>query len=60
MGYCPEKQFLLDRGWVLVFCHVRGGGELGRKWYYDGIGERKHNSFKVRYKGMLKQHNEYV
>lgn len=47
MGYCPEKQPLIDRGWVLVFCHIRGGGELGRKWYYDGIGGNKHKGFEV-------------
>ena len=47
MAYQPEKQPLLDRGWVLVYCHIRGGGELGRKWYYDGMGENKSNGFKV-------------
>ena len=47
MAYQPEKQPLLDRGWVLVYCHIRGGGELGRKWYYDGMGENKHKSFMV-------------
>jgi protease II len=47
MAYRPEKQPLLDRGWVLVYCHIRGGGELGRKWYYDGMGENKHKGFMV-------------
>ena len=47
MAYRPEKQPLLDRGWVLVYCHIRGGGELGRKWYYGGMGENKHKGFMV-------------
>lgn len=47
MAYRPEKQPLLNRGWVLAYCHVRGGGELGRKWYYDGMGENKLRSFMV-------------
>lgn len=36
MAYQPEKQPLLDRGWVLVYCHIRGGGELGRKGTMTG------------------------
>lgn len=47
MGYQPEKVPLLDRGWVLVFCHVRGGGEKGRRWYHGGMRENKHNTFDV-------------
>ncbi len=27
---------LLQRGWVVVMCHVRGGGELGAKWHAGG------------------------
>lgn len=56
MTYCPEKQPLLDRGWVLVYCHVRGGGELGRKWYYDGMGENKYKSFLVCMMRTFKKH----
>ncbi|MEA4943675.1 MAG: S9 family peptidase [Propionicimonas sp.] len=36
---------LLDRGYVYAIAHVRGGGELGRAWYYDGRLEAKEHSF---------------
>lgn len=36
---------LLERGWVIALAHVRGGGELGLRWYQDGKGLVKKNSF---------------
>ncbi|KAI9312978.1 prolyl oligopeptidase family-domain-containing protein [Dichotomocladium elegans] len=36
---------LLERGWVIALAHVRGGSELGRKWYEDGKLMHKMNSF---------------
>lgn len=36
---------LLDRGVVFAIAHVRGGGELGRRWYEDGKFAAKANSF---------------
>ncbi|BAZ05351.1 oligopeptidase B [Calothrix sp. NIES-3974] len=36
---------LLDRGIVYAIAHVRGGGEMGRKWYEDGKFLRKKNTF---------------
>nr|WP_205752141.1 S9 family peptidase [Cryptosporangium phraense] len=36
---------LLDRGFVFVVAHVRGGGELGRHWYDDGKLGHKINTF---------------
>ncbi len=36
---------LLDRGFVVAVAHVRGGGEMGRRWYLDGKFEKKQNSF---------------
>lgn len=36
---------LLDRGIVFAVAHVRGGGELGRRWYQDGKKLKKKNTF---------------
>ncbi|MGJ9517359.1 S9 family peptidase [Actinotignum sp. GS-2025b] len=36
---------LLDRGVVIGWSHIRGGGELGRRWYDDGKLLRKKNTF---------------
>ena len=50
-GYSSETYFsrslisLLDRGFVYAIAHVRGGQELGRKWYEDGKLLKKKNTF---------------
>jgi len=36
---------LLDRGVVFAVAHVRGGGELGRRWYEDGKLAAKPHTF---------------
>lgn len=36
---------LIDRGWVWALAHPRGGGELGRQWYFDGKLLSKRNTF---------------
>jgi prolyl oligopeptidase len=36
-----EHLVWLDRGGVLAFAHVRGGGEKGRRWYRAGQGANK-------------------
>lgn len=36
---------LLDRGMVFAIAHIRGGGELGRRWYLDGKFLKKRNTF---------------
>lgn len=45
MGFEVERLSLLKRGWCLAFCHVRGGGELGREWYLRGKLQNKHKGF---------------
>ncbi len=37
---------LLDRGFIYVISHVRGGEYLGRRWYEDGKLLKKQNTFK--------------
>ncbi|KAL6603400.1 hypothetical protein ACP70R_043761 [Stipagrostis hirtigluma subsp. patula] len=36
---------LVDRGFIYVTAHIRGGGEMGRKWYEDGKLLKKKNTF---------------
>ncbi|HXP32503.1 MAG TPA: S9 family peptidase, partial [Acidimicrobiales bacterium] len=36
---------LLERGFVFAIAHVRGGGELGRRWYEEGKLLSKANTF---------------
>jgi oligopeptidase B len=36
---------LVDRGFVHAIAHVRGGGELGRRWYDEGKMLKKRNTF---------------
>ncbi|MFL2755478.1 MAG: S9 family peptidase [Gammaproteobacteria bacterium] len=36
---------LLDRGFIFAIAHIRGGSEMGRKWYEDGKMLKKMNTF---------------
>jgi len=36
---------LLDRGFAFAIAHIRGGQEMGRKWYEDGKFLKKKNTF---------------
>jgi len=36
---------LLDRGFIYVIAHIRGGQEMGRQWYEDGRQMNKKNTF---------------
>ncbi len=44
-GFSIPRLSLLDRGMVLAYAHVRGGGELGRNWYENGRLQHKRNTF---------------
>ncbi|XP_025020154.1 prolyl endopeptidase-like [Python bivittatus] len=43
MTFKAENLMLIKDGWILAFCHVRGGGELGLRWHKDGCMMKKHN-----------------
>jgi len=44
-GYSLTTTSLLDRGMVYAIAHIRGGMEMGRKWYDDGKLQNKVNTF---------------
>ena len=44
-GFSIPRLSLLDRGFSYAIAHVRGGGEMGRRWYDDGKMLHKTNSF---------------
>ena len=44
-GFSSSRLSLLDRGFIFVIAHVRGGQELGRSWYEDGKIFNKLNTF---------------
>ncbi|QAV25009.1 S9 family peptidase [Proteus hauseri] len=44
-SFSSPRLSLLDRGFVYAIVHVRGGGELGKRWYNQGKMEHKVNSF---------------
>lgn len=41
----PNRLSLIDRGFVYVIAHIRGGYDMGRDWYEQGRMENKRNSF---------------
>jgi oligopeptidase B len=51
-GYTLEPTFastrfsLVDRGMIYAIAHVRGGSEMGRRWYDDGKMLKKWNTFR--------------
>ncbi|KAF1712648.1 oligopeptidase B [Pseudoxanthomonas kalamensis DSM 18571] len=44
-GFSVTTVSLLDRGMVYAIAHIRGGEEMGRKWYEDGKLLHKLNTF---------------
>lgn len=43
--FSSHRLSLLERGFVFAIAHIRGGGEMGRKWYEDGKFLQKKNTF---------------
>ncbi|XP_068865851.1 prolyl endopeptidase-like isoform X3 [Aphelocoma coerulescens] len=41
MSFKEEKLMLIEEGWILAYCHVRGGGEQGLSWHRDGCQRNK-------------------
>lgn len=44
-GFSIARLSELDRGVIFAVAHVRGGGELGRRWYENGKTLTKRNTF---------------
>ncbi|WP_229022939.1 S9 family peptidase [Actinomarinicola tropica] len=44
-GFSSARLSLLDRGFAFAIAHIRGGGEMGRRWYLDGKELAKRNTF---------------
>jgi oligopeptidase B len=44
-SFSSSRLSLLNRGVAIAIAHIRGGGEMGRKWYEDGKFLHKTNTF---------------
>jgi len=45
IGFSPARLSLLDRGIVMAYAHIRGGGEMGDPWHDAGKMMAKRNTF---------------
>jgi oligopeptidase B len=45
VGFSSNRLSLLDRGFVLAYAHVRGGGDMGKPWHDAGRLMQKMNTF---------------
>ena len=45
VGFSSSRLSLLDRGFVMAYAHVRGGGDLGKPWHDAGRLLHKRNTF---------------
>ncbi|KAJ4778388.1 Prolyl oligopeptidase family protein [Rhynchospora pubera] len=43
--FSRDRLTLVDRGFIYAIAHIRGGGEMGRKWYENGKLTSKKNTF---------------
>lgn len=44
--FVPAFLAWAERGGIMAFAHVRGGGEMGREWHLGGFGKNKPNTWK--------------
>lgn len=44
-GFSANRLSLLNRGWIYAIAHIRGGDDLGRRWYLDGKLDKRTNTF---------------
>jgi oligopeptidase B len=44
-AFNPNRISLLDRGWACAIAHIRGGDDLGYKWFLDGKLAKRTNTF---------------
>lgn len=40
-----KNKLLLDQGFILIYAHVRGGGEFGAQWHQSAIARDKQKTF---------------
>ena len=45
LGFSSNRLSLLDRGVVMAYAHIRGGGDLGTPWHDAGKMLKKRNTF---------------
>lgn len=45
LGFNSNRLSLLDRGFVMAYAHIRGGGDLGETWHDAGKMLAKRNTF---------------
>jgi oligopeptidase B len=45
LGFSSNRLSLLDRGVVMAYAHIRGGGDLGEPWHDAGKMLKKRNTF---------------
>ena len=45
IGFNSNRLSLLDRGLVMAYAHIRGGGDLGKPWHDAGKMLVKRNTF---------------
>jgi oligopeptidase B len=44
-GFSTSRLSLLDRGFAYAIAHIRGGDDLGYRWYLDGKRDKRWNTF---------------